>query len=452
MYRLSDKESTHIIIKQIQPLAWLALKNTSQNELTEALVTRAYAAVSCRNPLLRAVYKPEVAKFSLVIRDVSEVIQDEADGKLPARITRAFHTRDEVSAEYKRKVESEFWESAFMWDVTVYILDNETATDTNCVILAHFNHGVVDGAAVMKALNEFLRVLNAGLIAGSSASLPPHDFLGESLPVPKPFHERYPLFKFLDSASDDEKDDLFTKVISKRATKEPKLNVTTVDKYFTEESTQKFIAKCKRNGVSFTAGLFAAAAMAASAKKKVSAVMPLSFRTKDNWGEVAVSFTDASFAVDLSSAYESAGGKDCCDGNALWAAFAREFHGEIRRKFSSEEERYRGLAVNYVRAMLEEPESGDSESVCGDTSKDEFSVCVSNVGIMDGYFVKEVEGPLTVTEVTAFCGNVINPFLGMWCYTFRGRFRVNALSASHFPRKERFEEFISKFFEIFEEE
>ena len=449
MYRLSDKESVNTIINLAQPLAWITLKNTSQNELTEALVTRAYAAVSCRNPLLRAVYKPEVAEFSLVIRDVSEVIQDEAAGKLPARVTRAFHTRDEASAEYKRKVESEVWKSSFMWDVTVCILDNETATDTDCVILAYFNHGVVDGAAVMEALKEFLRVLNAGLTTNSSASLPPHDFLGESLPVPKPFHERYPLFKFLDSASDEEKEDLFTKVNAKVNSGEYKMYTTVVDKHFTEESTRKFTAKCKRNGVSFTAGLFAAVAMAASAKK-FDAMMPLSFRTKDNWGEVAVSFTDASFAVDLSSAYESAGDKSCCDENALWAAVAREFHREIRRKFSSEKEKYRGKAVNYVRAMLDGPENEDRTSMCTGPGKDEFAMCVSNVGIMDGYFVGEVGDPLTVTEVTAFCGNSIFSNLAMWCYTFHGRFRINALSASPYPRRELFEAFTSKIFEIFE--
>ena len=444
MYRLSDKESTHIYINLAQPLAWIALKNTSENEITEALVRRAYAVVSCRNPLLRAVHKPDVSKFSLVIRDPSEVIQDEAAGKLPARLTRAFHTRDEASAEYKRKVESEVWESSFMWDVTVCVLDNEAGTDTNCVIFAYFNHGVADGAAVMESLKEFLRVLNAGLT--NSASLPPHNFLGESLPVPKPFHERYPLFKFLDSASDEEKEDLFTKVSAKVKSKDYKMYPVSVDKHFSEEATQKFIAKCKRNGVSFTAGFFAAVAMAASAKK-FDGTMPMSFRTKDSWGEVAVSFTDAFFTADLRSAYESAGHSD---EKALWCAVSKEFHKEIRKKFASDDEKYRGLAINHVRAMLKGEECGSETSMCMGPNNDEISMCVSNVGIMDGYFVGEVGDPLTVTEVTAFCGNAIFPILAMWCYTFHGRFRVNALNASFVPRKEIFEAFTSKVFEIFE--
>ena len=75
MYKLSDKEATSIIVNSSQPVAWVALSSTSKTEITEALVTRAYAAVSCKNPLLRGVYEPEKARYSLVISDVSEIIQ-----------------------------------------------------------------------------------------------------------------------------------------------------------------------------------------------------------------------------------------------------------------------------------------------------------------------------------------------------------------------------------------
>ena len=439
MYRLSDKESTHIIVKWSQPLAWLTLSAQSESEITDALVKRAYAAVSCRNPLLRAVYRPEVAKFTLIVRDASETIQDEADGKLPARLTREFHTRAEAWAEYERRVDVEFWESDFMWDVTVCALDNEAPTGPKYAVIAHFNHGVVDGAAVMKALSEFLDVLSAGLTA--STPLPPHNFLGEGLPIPRPFLERYPLFKFDDPASDDEKEELFAKVNARIGSEGGRVRNAIVDKTFTEEATQRFIAKCKRNGVSVTAGLFAAAAIAAPAKKRFNAAMPLSYRSKDNWGDFAVSFTDAMFGLDLTQAWEE-NEKDGED--ALWAAIAKEFHREIRKKFSSPEEMYGGMAISYLREALDGPtESGPS--MCAGPNNDEFMICLSNVGILDEYFAgKEGGHPLSVEEVMAFCSNSIYLDLVFWCYTFRGKLRIGLLNATFSPRRKVFDEFAAK--------
>ena len=445
MYRLSDKESTHVIVKWSQPLAWLTLSSKSENEVTEDLVKRAYAAVSCRNPLLRAAYKPEVEKFSLVIRDIHEIVQDEADGKLPAHLTKEFHTRDEAWAEYERRTETEFWESDFMWEVTVCALRSEAPAGPKYAVIAPFTHGAVDGAAVMQALSEFLVVLNAGL-TGNSVSLPPHNLLGESLPVPKPFLERYPLFKFDDPASDDEKEELFARVNEKIRSRERRVRNSIVDKTFTEEATQRFFGKCKKNGVSVTAGLFAIAAISASAKKSFNAAMPLSYRSKDNWGDFAVSFTDAMFGLDITKIWEE-NEKDGED--ALWAALAKEFHREIRRKLGSEEEKYSGMAISYLRESLDgTTESGPS--MCSGPNNDEFFICLSNVGIVDEYFAEKEGDSLSVKEVMAFCSNSIYLDLVFWCYTFRGKLRIGLLNATFSPRRKVFDEFAAKIISFIE--
>lgn len=441
MHKLSDKESAHIIVNLAQPIAWIALSsNRSGIEVTEALVARAYTVVSCKNPLLRAVYKPEVDKFSLVIRDPKEIIQDETEGRLPAHTTKEFRTRDEAWAEYKRNIENTTWTCSAMWEVVVCILDKEVSPSTDYIIFGHFNHGATDGAAGMAALGEFVRVLNAGLTSGT---LPSHDFLGESNPIPKPFHERYPLMKFDDSASDDAKEALFSKVINKMNTQEKTMHALIVDKSFTEGATQKFIAKCKANGVSVTAGLFACCALVTSAKK-FDAAMPLSFRTKDNWGDVAVSFTDSTFALNLTECWK-------CEGeDAVWAAMAKEFHREIRKKFSSPEEKYKGSALGFVSASFADVTL--NESMCTGTDGDELSMCLSNVGILDKYFVSDKEGdsPLCVTEVTGYCTNHDSLALVFWCYTFRGKFRISILHTTYPSRRKIFEDFADKVFKYIE--
>lgn len=325
-----------------------------------------------------------------------------------------------------------------MWEVIVCVLDKESpSNDTNCVVFGYFNHGVTDGAAVMVALSEFVRVLNAGL--ETSNTLPPHNFLGESTPIPKPFLERYPLYKFDDPSTDEEKEDLFAKVVAKASTKEGRIRSAIVDKILTEEATKSFIAKCKKYGVSVTAGFFAATAMAASAKK-FDAGMPLSYRTKDNWGDFAVSFTNSAFLVDLEPTLKSAVG-DGGDEDAIWAALAKVFNSEIRKKFSSPEEMYRGVALNYVRYALDAPKTNLS-SMCAAPDNECFAINMSNVGIMDGYF--KDDGPLKVLDVTGLCSNSVCPDLIFWCYTFRGRFRISILDATYTPRRELFEEFAYK--------
>ena len=444
MYKLSDKESADVVLNSASPFVWLTLKNSTENEVTDAIVKRAYAAVSCRNPLLRAVYKPEVAKFSLVVRDVSEIIQDEADGKLPAHLTREFHTRAEAWAEYNDRIESKVWKCSAMWEVTVCVLDKDkTSDDADIVVFGHFNHGITDGAAIMEGLSEFVRVLNAGL-AGDSATLPPHNFLGESMPIPKPFLERYPLFKFDDPTSDDEKEALFGKVKAKLSRGRTRCAIA--DKSFTEEATRRFIAKCKEHGVSVTAGFFAAVAISASAKKFFSS-MPISFRTKDEFGDFAVSFTDGSLSLDLTPVWDEERDED-----GLWAALAQEFHGEIRKKLESKEEFYRGSALGFVHASLAYSETSES-SMCTGSNNDEFGICMSNVGIVDKYFVDEKDGvasPLSVMEVTSFCTNPIAAVIVFWCYTFRGKFRIAILDSTYTPRKETFRKFTDKIFEIIE--
>lgn len=447
MYKLSDKESPYIYINCSSPCSWLALSNKSGNDVTDALVKRAYAAVSCRNPLLRAVHKPEIDKFSLVIRGTEEIIQDEVGDKLPAHVTKEYHTREEAWTEYKKEMENSFWKCDYMWEVLVCVLDKESpsSSDTKYVIFGHFNHGVVDGAAVMAVLNQFIQTLNYGL---TNNTLPSHNYLGESTPVPKPFSERYPLFKFIDSISDDEKEDLFAKVNENVKIEKDKLHCAVIDKMFTEEATKRFIAKCKKHSVSFTAGLFAAIALTASVKK-IAAVMPLSFRTKDNWGEVAVSFIDSTFSLDLTSIWENDYGEKEKDDDVIWAALAKEFHREIHRKMESPEEKYRGAALNYVKAALEDEVPAGDGTMCTGPNKDELSICVSNVGVMDRYF-KDEEGPLGVTEVTGFCSNSICPNLMIWCYTFRGRFRVNLINTTRTLRKDVLEDFADKVFRYFE--
>lgn len=441
MYKLSDKESTHIYVNFAQPLLWLALSNKSGNEITEDLVKRAYAAVSCRNSLLRAVHKPEIEKFSLVIKDTDEIMQDEVDGKLPAHITKEFHTREEAWAEYERRIKNMFWKCDYMWEVVVCVLDKEPASsNTNYVVFGHFNHAVTDGAAVMAAISEFVRVLSAGL---ETNSLPPHNFLGESHPITKPFLERYPAFKFDDPACDEEKEDLFTKANAKLSTEQTKLHYVIIDKSFTEEATKSFIAKCKRYGVSVTAGFFAATAMAASAKK-FDAVMPLSYRTKDNWGEIAVSFTDSTFSLDLASTLADCEGKD---EDTTWAALAKVFHKEIRRKVETPEEKYSGTALYYVRSVLNNIEP-TSNTLCTGPNNDTFTINISNIGILDKYFVDE--GPLTVADVTGFCSNIITTINVFWCYTFRGKFRACLLNTVYTPREGVFDEFASKIFKFVE--
>ena len=448
MYRLSDKESTYLIIKWCQPIAWITLSNNSENEVTEALVKRAYAAVSCRNPLLRAVYKPEVERFSLLIRDVSEIVQDEADGKLPVHFTRKFRTRDEVWAEYEKKIETEFWESDFMWEVIFCALDSEVSPGPKYAIIAQFNHGVTDGAAVMKTLGEFVDVLNAGLASsdgGGGASLPAHNFLGESLPIPRTFLERYPPYKFTDTVSDDEKDKLFSEVSRLVRKDEFRVYSAIATKTFDEKTSQKFIEKCKINNVSVTAGLFAAVALTVQAKKKFDAAMPLSFRSKDNWGDLAVGFTDAGFSLDLASAWEENSGKD---EDTLWAAIAKEFHREIRRKFSSDEEKYRGMAVTYLREVMKGP-AASRPSMCSGPGNDEFSMCLSNVGVLDGYFRDEKISPLNVEDVMGFCTNFVYCGVTFWCYTFRGMLRICLLDATLSPkRREAFDVFSGKVFDF----
>ena len=446
LYRLSDKESTHVIVNMGQPLAWVALSSTSEAEVSEALVARAYATVSCRNPLLRGVYRPEVSQFSLVIPDVSEVIQNEAEGKLPAHLSRAFHTRDEAWAEYVRRIGRVRWVCDAMWEVTLCALDRATSSDPAYVILAHVSHGVSDGAAVMHVLGEFVQVLNAGL-ALPAGELPPHDFLGPSLPVPKPFLERYPKFRFLDAASDAEKAELFAKAIPATKAKEGKMSGIVVDKIICEEASKTFVAKCKAAGVTVTAGLYAAVAMS-SAKhpRRFDAAMPLSYRTKDCFGEVAVSFSDAMFSVELTPIWaETAAAEAAGDEDAVWTALAVAFNKAIRAKLAAENDKYTGCATNYVLESLGDPPTQLKETLLSGPDEDVFSMCLSNVGFVDKYFAAcEEKGPIRATEVTAYCSNQFGVGVVLWCYTFKGKLHLGIFDMTPPDRKDVFETFANK--------
>lgn len=240
---------------------------------------------------------------------------------------------------------------------------------------------------------------------------------------------------------------------AKVRSKEGRMNTAILEKGFSEEGTQGFIAKCKRSGVSVTAGLFATAAIVGSAKKKFNATMPISYRTKDDWGDVAVSFTDAGFSLDLASIWEENERRG--EGNeALWAAIAGEFHREIRRKLGSERDKFSGMAVGFLYSALEEFKADDTSdvSLCTGPSNDEFSILVSNVGVVDGYFVEKEGDSLSVEEVLAFCGNAICPLLIVWCYTFRGKFRMVFLDATVSPKRKIFDEFADKVSEYVEME
>ena len=454
MYKLSDKEITYIRIKCSLPLSWLALRNASHNEITGSLVKRAYAAVSCRNPLLRAVYKPEIDKSSLIIRDVRDVIRDEAAGTLPAHLTTKYHTRAEAWADYKRMVEDEMWTTDAMWEVTVCPLGSEPPSGENVVVFAHFNHGVADGAAVMEALGEFVRVLNAGLLANSAAVLPPHDFLGESRPVPKPFLERFPHFRFDDPTSEPEKEELFEEVIATMSDQATRLHAAIVDRPFTEEATRNFIAKCKAHGVSVTAGLYAAVAMAAAAPKTFKSSMPISYRTKGHFGDLAVSFTSSFFDLDLSGIWKEAAAAagNGGDKDALWETLAKVFHKTIHTKLDSEDEKYRGTAFGFIRAALEKHEAGEAP-LCPGQRGDVFSICLSNVGILDKYFAGEEEDgglPLSVVDVTGYCSNHVSPTLVLWCFTLHGKFHMAILDSTYAHKRELLEKFTSKVFRFVE--
>lgn len=447
MYKLSDKESTHVMVNMGHPLSWIALSRdsttTARTEITDALVKRAYAVVSYRNPLLRAVYIPEKAKFSLVIRGTEEIIQDEADGKLPAHTTTKFRTRDEAWAEYKRNVESVRWKCNAMWEVTLCILDSKTSPDIAYAIFSHFNHAVTDGAAVMAALGEFVRVLNYGL--ANDGALPPHNFLGESMPIPKPFHERYPLFKFIDFTSDDEKEELFAKANKELAIKSTKMKSMIADRIFNEEATKNFITRCKTHGVSVTAGLFAAVSIASQAKK-FNSFMPLSLRSNDNIDEVSMSFTSIGISLDLAHDWDEAK-KGSYDDKKLWSILANKFHKEIHMKITSDEEKYTGCALSFVHASFNDvPPFKDS--ICLGPNNDEIFIGMSNVGIVDKYF--EDKGPLRPTDVTGYCTNLAAPESVVWCYTFRGRFHISILDVTPPDRREVFEEFANRIFTIIE--
>ena len=461
MYKLSDKEATSIIVNSSQPVAWVALSSTSKFEITEALATRAYAAVSCRNPLLRGVYEPEKAKYSLVIRDVSDIVRDEAEGKLPVHITRAFHTRDEAWAEYVRIVENERWVCRAMWEVTVCVLDRATSSDPAYVIISHFNHGVADGAAVMAALGEFVRVLNAGLAMAQASEpsllllLPSHNVLGESRPIPRPLLERYPLCRFVDTINDPvEKEDLYSRAVAALVAKDGKLKGMIVDKNISAEATKAFVARCKGAGVSVTAGLYAAVAMAMLPVKKFSTDMPLSFRTKDNFGDIAVSFGDNLFSLDLTDTWEAAKASSSIEGsddNAVWAAYAKVFHGKIRSILADPEVKYMSASMEFAHGAVE-PVPPLRDTLCTNAAGDEFNFCISNVGVVDGYFEEEEEEEalLSPTEVTAYCTNQDSPTLVFWCFTFRGRFHISILDITPPDRREVFEVFANKAIKIIE--
>lgn len=110
---------------------------------------------------------------------------------------------------------------------------------------------------------------------------------------------------------------------------------------------------------------------------------------------------------------------------------------------------YSGTAVEYVRYALNSSKVSNT-SMCTGPNKDELSMCLSNVGIMDGYF-KDDDGPLSITEVTGLCSNALCDDLVFWCYTFHGKLRIGIVDSNYIPGgREAFIVFANKIFSFIE--
>ena len=179
--------------------------------------------------------------------------------------------------------------------------------------------------------------------------------------------------------------------------------------------------------------------------------MLLSFRTKECFGDIAVSFTDADLTLDLTDTWSCSTGREISR-ESMWIALAKEFNREIRRKLASPETKYTGSAVGFVRGSL-----GDvpplRDSMCFGPNNDELFICMSNVGVVDKHFASAgSEGTSTntlcVTEATAYCTNLAAPGIVFWCYTLHGKFHISILDITPPDRKEVFEAFTEDVFNI----
>lgn len=437
MYKLSDTEAYHAITNADQPLAWATLSSAAVPGavLTEALLKRAYACVSCRNPLLRSVYEPENDLHFLRVRDVADIARAEAEGELPVHYSHEFHTRDEAWAEYKRKVEAEWWECRYMWAVDVYVLDREPSRVASHALIFHVNHAAADGAGMMVLIDEFVSVLNKYATCMPCTELPALDCLGGTLPIPEPFLIRFPKYKFVDALPGDESTKLFTEVAPIVRSNKKNSNTMVFDKTLSEATTLSFIGKCKEHGVSVTAAFYALFAIASKAKRIVSD-MPISLRVKETSDVVADYFTDALLDMDVSS----------FEPEDVWG-MAAAFNYKIHHDMVADKDK--GYAVEIAKSATK-PFPQVQTSIAAEDGV--FFFCFSNIGRVDAMLKNSKDSDCwAITEITAGCENSPGTCTIVWCTTFRNRFRFSCVAHCPPLTHELFESLMNSFLSLVEQ-
>eukprot|EP00727_Mastigamoeba_balamuthi_P001943 m51a1_g11746 putative arginine serine-rich protein 45-like (779) ;mRNA; r:160533-163479 len=407
-------------------------------DLTENMLRRAYCAVCFRHPILRARRDSARHRGVLAIPPHEQCVAMEQSDVLPVFVYRRA-SRESVWGPLMEQYSSAPWASSHFFQVDAYLLDDEVEREINCVLALRFNHAAGDGLALTAVLGDFVKVLNG---CGDDGSLPPVDCLGEPTIIAKLLLERYPdcAMSDKDAVTEEERARMVDACLENLRANEKRIRHHIHDERLTEEQSLRFIRACKGHGVTVTAAVYAAMAIACDARE-VRGGMPVSLRTGAERGEVSTRVRAMPVLVENLD-------PKAIEGADLWS-LAPRFNAaiaEIRAKTSAQ---YTVRSMQALEIAMAVPDASAAQQGmyamgAEAASRKRMSLFLSNVGVLDS-LVGDREGHWRVEDYVPFVANAYTLAVeGVWAATLNNCIHLSFLSCEPPHGKQAFVAFASK--------
>eukprot|EP00727_Mastigamoeba_balamuthi_P005756 m51a1_g180 hypothetical protein (462) ;mRNA; r:594096-595481 len=434
LIKTGPAEEANVVLNLYQPVLTATLTR-GPVELTEQLLRRAYCATCFRHPLLRARRDNDRHRGVLAIPSDDHCARAEHLAGLPVFVHRS-SDRETAWGEAMRAL-SEVWSSSHVFQIDAYLLDAAAERELSCVLVAHFNHGIGDGTAFVIALSDYLRALNC---CGSDGSLPPINCLGEPKAIPKLSLERFPDYVIpdKDAVTAEERAAMVDKCLETLRANGKLLKHHLRDARLTEEQTRGLVSACKAHGVTVTAAVYAAMAIASDARS-VQSVLPISLRTEAERNEVGWCARVMPLALDIDpKAVES---------EDLWAV-ASQFSGPITAARGDVGKPYIVLSMISLQVALMTLDASMQQGMytmgSEAASQKKIALFLSSLGVVDRYFRDGSCDHWRLDDIMLVCINKLTPIDGgVYAMTLNNRLHLGFLDSSPPHKEQAFQDYVS---------
>eukprot|EP00727_Mastigamoeba_balamuthi_P012247 m51a1_g7645 hypothetical protein (443) ;mRNA; r:372856-374324 len=408
VYRLSRNEGVLNEFNCAQVVAWVALAGSGALSLSLDQLARAGSAVCRRHPLLRGRWDP-ARPFELAIDDSNSVT---------APVTlRRLGSREEAWAEFERQVKDFVWKSSAMLQIDAlqypacaYSGGSSGQAAGSVALIVHANHAAVDGRALQTIIRDLVCALGGVQL--------------EPLPMPAPYEQRFP--ELADANVPQAEWERLSAQAAAQVRKAVGLPACCAQFHtFSEEQTSAIVSATKARGVTVTALLLAAGALAAQ-RDGIDLGVIASVRQPPAADEVSCSISRVILqGVRLPGPPGTR--------QALWRA-AQTLDAEIKRRLADREQYRTRLAVDIYHGLAAPAPETLAAGVY--PAEGPAFMGLSSMGVADGNLrlPRDVGDRWAVQELVPCCGNLVVPMAPtFFALTLRGRLAVTCTSTHVAP-------------------